>query len=579
MNNKAKRKDILVPSYKMVEDFLGLSQRILMFAGQDNTRIEFLRGISTAIQNFCGCDLVEFCIEEDETQYYWKAVFNPNESFTYKLMPRIRCDIGSMQQIEMQPDHPNFCISLLARQLKNELPGVTDNGSFWTGDSENPFIFPDDNESNQINIHIGEGYNSIVLVPFDINENNQGTLQLKSLKKYHFTENEVEFFEGISRILGMVVVYRRTRAAMAERVKELTCLYEISQIVNQPGRTLEELLQAFVELLPPALKYPDNAMARIAFDGKSYITKGFSQSKYTRKANLVISNSNRGLIEIAYREEEPTFVADPFLKEEERLLETVAHEISLIIEERETSKYKAMLQEQLRHSDRLATIGQLAAGVAHELNEPLGSILGFAQLIKKAGDLPNQSEEDIDRIVNASLHAREIVKRLLIFARQMPGKTDKVDLTKIVKEGLFFIESRIAKENIELELILAENLPVIAADPTQLHQVLVNLVVNALQSMDGDGKLAISTQFDEKNISLIIEDTGVGISKEMLPQIFNPFFTTKDVGQGTGLGLSVVHGIVTSHGGDIKVTSEVGIGSRFEVIIPISSDMDEKDKL
>ncbi|MCD6217918.1 hypothetical protein J7L05_08680 [bacterium] len=579
MNNKAKRKDILVPSYKMVEDFLALSQRILMFAGQDNTRIEFLRGVSTVIQNFCGCDVVEFCIEEDVTQYYWKAVFSPDESFTYELMPRICCDIDNLMNIEMQLDHPNFCISLLARQLNNNLPGVTNNGSFWTGDAENPFIFPDADESNQISFHIGEGYNSIVLIPFETNENNQGILQLKSLKKYHFTENEVEFFEGISRILGMVVVYRRTRAAMVERVKELTCLYEISQIVNQPGRTLEELLQAFVELLPPAMKYPGIAMARIVFDKKSYITKGFSPSKYTRNANLVVSNSNRGFIEVAYREEEPIFVADPFLKEEERLLETVAHEISLIIEERETSKYKAMLQEQLRHSDRLATIGQLAAGVAHELNEPLGSILGFAQLIKKAGDLPNQSEEDIDRIVNASLHAREIVKRLLIFARQMPGKTDKVDLNKIVREGLYFIESRIARENIELEINLADNLPVIAADPTQLHQVLVNLVVNALQSLYGEGKLIISTEFDENNISLIIEDTGAGISRELLPQIFNPFFTTKDVGQGTGLGLSVVHGIVTSHGGDIRVTSEEGVGSRFEVKIPISSDMDEKDEL
>lgn len=147
------------------------------------------------------------------------------------------------------------------------------------------------------------------------------------------------------------------------------------------------------------------------------------------------------------------------------MLDTVARQVALIIERRQTEEDKLKLQEQLRHADRLATIGQLAAGVAHELNEPLGSILGFAQLAKKCPGLPKQAEQDIEKIVNASLHAREVVKKLLIFARQMPTQKTKVNLNQIVEEGLYFLESRCVKQGIKLIRSLSPNLPEITADP------------------------------------------------------------------------------------------------------------------
>ena len=240
----------------------------------------------------------------------------------------------------------------------------------------------------------------------------------------------------------------------------------------------------------------------------------------------------------------------------------------MIIEGHEAAEYKARVQEQLRHADRLVTIGQLAAGVAHELNEPLGGILGFAQLIQKSCELPEQSKRDLEKIVLASLHAREIVKKLLIFARQMPAKVGEVNLNKLVKEGLYFIESRFAKEGIEYEVKLSDDMPNIIADMSQLHQVLVNLTVNAIQAMPNGGKLTIQTYFDFDNVTLVVEDTGVGMSEEIIKQIFIPFFTTKDDAHGTGLGLPVVHGIVISHGGTIDVESKSGVGSKFIVKLP-----------
>jgi signal transduction histidine kinase len=337
---------------------------------------------------------------------------------------------------------------------------------------------------------------------------------------------------------------------------------------------LEEILHSIVELLPPAWLYPEIAFAEIILDDHSYSTPGFGEGKHQLMADIIVSGERRGRVKVVYLEEKPELDEGPFLKEERNLIDTIAREVAMIITRRQAEQDKLKLQEQLRHAERLATIGQLATGVAHELNEPLGNILGFAQLARKCPGLPKQVEQDIEKISTASLNAREVVKKLLIFARQMPPKKTKVNLNQLVEEGLSFFESRCVKEGIELACSLSPDLPEVAVDPSQLNQVLVNLIVNALQAMPKGGRLIIRTLTDKEHILLIVEDTGIGMSEEVMKQIFTPFFTTKDVGQGTGLGLPVVHGIVTSHGGSIQVESKVNQGTRFEIQLPVTESQD-----
>jgi two-component system, NtrC family, sensor kinase len=260
----------------------------------------------------------------------------------------------------------------------------------------------------------------------------------------------------------------------------------------------------------------------------------------------------------------------PFLLEEQKLIDIVALEVSMLVERREAEQLQSKLEEQLRHADRLATIGQLAAGVAHEINEPLANVLGFAQLARKAPAIPEQVAADLDKIVTNCLHAREVIQKLLTFAHQMPPSMASLDLNQIVNDGLYFLESRCAKADIELLRILDSELPVIRADATQLHQVLINLVVNAIQAMPSGGKLTIRTTRQREHVQLTVSDTGVGMSDDVQKNIFTPFFTTKDVDEGTGLGLAVVHGIVTAHGGSIRVQSKLGHGATFDVELPIS---------
>ena len=359
-------------------------------------------------------------------------------------------------------------------------------------------------------------------------------------------------------------------AALRERVKELTCLYSLAQLAQRPDVTLEQILQGTVKLLPPAWQYPEITAARITLDGQTYYSRNFTEDGQTQSAPIVINGRHRGSIDVAYTERRPELDEGPFLKDERSLIDAIGRHLSLIIERRQAEEDRLRLQEQLRHADRLATIGQLSAGVAHELNEPLGNILGFAQLAQRQPALPEQVAQDLEKIVATCLHARQIITNLMLFSRQTPPQRSRVNLNAVVEEGLYLLEPQCAKNSISVARDLARDLPQITADASQLRQVLVNLAVNAIHAMPAGGKLEVGTRAADDRVVLTVRDDGIGMSEQVLKEIFIPFFTTKDVNEGTGLGLPVVHGIVTSHGGAIRVESSPGRGARFDVALPLA---------
>jgi len=356
---------------------------------------------------------------------------------------------------------------------------------------------------------------------------------------------------------------------LLERIKELSCLYGIARLAAETNLSIDAVLDGIVEVLPAAWLYPDTACARIVLDDRSCSTSNYTRrARHRQRAPIVIDGRKRGYVEVAYPEEKPGRDEGPFLREERALLDTVAREVAAIVMRREAEMDKLKLEEQLRHADRLATIGQLAAGVAHELNEPLGHILGFAQLVQKCPGLPIQAKADVARILSTSLYAREIVKKLLIFSRQISPQKTRVNLNHLVRNGLNLLEFRCAGDGIAVHCSLSPDLPEIDADPSQLTQVFVNLIVNAIQAMPSGGRLTIRTLKERGKVCLIIEDTGAGMDSEVLQKIFTPFFTTKDVGLGTGLGLPVAHGIIAAHGGSIKVESKVDEGTTCRIQLP-----------
>lgn len=359
-----------------------------------------------------------------------------------------------------------------------------------------------------------------------------------------------------------------TELARRERVKELQCLYAVSQVIAEPSLRREDRIRRIVAVLPEAWQFPDLAVARITLDNQATTSSWYEALRAVHSAELVVEGRARGLVEVGYTSLPPAERDDPFLVEERSLLENVAHQLSLYITREEGAERRKLLEAQLRHADRLATIGQLAAGVAHEMNEPLSSILGFAQLALKNADVPQPVADDLREIVASSLRAREIVKKLLLFARQTPPSKRACSLNRVVDEALFLLEAGGQKHSVAFARRLTDELPEVEADPTQLRQVVVNLVVNAMQAIRDQGRIEVETRFGGDYVELVVADTGCGMTPEVLKQVFNPFYTTKDVGEGTGLGLSVVHGIIVAHGGTIQATSEPGKGSRFVVRVP-----------
>jgi C4-dicarboxylate-specific signal transduction histidine kinase len=352
---------------------------------------------------------------------------------------------------------------------------------------------------------------------------------------------------------------------MRERVKELSCMYSISQSVVAQ-KTLNEILNDVVEFVPNSWQYPVITRCRIYLDSKEYISESFEKTIWKQSSDIHVDGKKRGFIEVYYLEKCPDSDEGVFLKEERNLIDSIARTLSGIVKSKEGEEEKEKLEAQLLHADRLATIGQLASGIAHELNEPLGNILGFAQLAQKVEGLPSQAISDLEKIDAAAIHAREIIRKLMAFARQTTPHREMVNINFLIKETIFFYETLCSKEGIELALDLEPNLPVILADAGQMKQVLTNLIINSMQAMPSGGKLDIKTSTFDQTVSIVIRDTGLGMSKEVMSKIFLPFFTTKDVNEGTGLGLAVVYGIVNSHKGKIKVDSTLGKGTTFELV-------------
>jgi len=550
---------------KLAEEFCALSRRILRAANLGVPRNEFTRIVLNEFLDFSDCDEVEMRINEGGR--YYRGVLNraARERFFFSIAPRQDLDSEEIFPGDEAEDvqFTEFCRELVLGKYDPTLPVFTTNGACWISDAAEPVKVQDRM------IKMPGEYRSFAILTFPIAEKSHGLVFLKSREPGYFKSYEVEFYQGVAQTLGVALADRRAQATLRERVKELTCLYELDRILSKDEMELNDALQAAVAKLPPAWLYSDIASAQIKLDEKVYATPAAGKAIYCQSAPIYVRGQERGSVAVFYHEKRPALDEGPFLKDERQLINAVAREIGIFVERREAKQEQARLEHQLRHADRLATIGQLAAGVAHELNEPLANILGFAQLVLKLPEIPKQAVKDIERIVRAALHAREVINKLMLFARVRPPQQVAVNLNSLVTDGLYFLRSRCAKAGIEVSLDLAQDLPEIAADPTQMHQVLVNLVVNAIQAMPSGGKLKIATVRKDAAISLIVEDTGVGMTEEVKAQIFVPFFTTKPVGEGTGLGLSVAHGIVSAHGGTINVESELGKGSRFEVVLPI----------
>ena len=242
---------------------------------------------------------------------------------------------------------------------------------------------------------------------------------------------------------------------------------------------------------------------------------------------------------------------------------------------RETLRMKKELERtqlQLLQSEKMASLGKLAAGVAHQLNNPLGGVTLFTKLVLEDYELPPGARDDLSRVLTDAERCRETVKELLEFTRQTRHLMRPHDVNQAISRTLFLLKNQSLFQDITIDTALDPQLPSSVCDIQQLNHMFMNIILNAAQAMEGKGRLTVRTSSppESGHVHIEIADTGPGIPPEVLPHIFDPFFTTKEEGAGTGLGLSLVYGIVENHGGRIKALSEPGQGATFVVDLPIT---------
>ena len=276
------------------------------------------------------------------------------------------------------------------------------------------------------------------------------------------------------------------------------------------------------------------------------------------------------------------------LKKSQVSMEEFVHGLELKVKERTDELLAA--RAEVAQGEKLAAVGQLASGIAHELNNPLTGVLTFTSLLRKKMKDGSQDADDLDLVIRETKRCASIIRRLLDFAREKVPVKGFFNLNQLIEDTVRFVDRPAALQQIEITINIDADLPQIWGDADLLKQVLLNILVNAQQAIDGPGKIVVEgrTYISKApvkpgvaplpGVEIVVKDTGCGISEANLLRIFDPFFTTKEVGKGTGLGLSVSYGIIKAHGGTLKVESIVGVGTTFRIYLPIKPPFDETER-
>jgi len=377
---------------------------------------------------------------------------------------------------------------------------------------------------------------------------------------------------------------------LEERMKELRCLYTIGAKIGSE-ESIEDLLKESTKALVRGVQYPEMTTSVIKLDGEKYTAKPPEENsvKNSLSCDIEVNGKMRGSVEVCYKEKMD------FISEERDLLNEVSRMLARAIERKELEKE---IEMQLLQADKLASLGQLVSGIAHEINNPNTFILGNIIIIEEAlkDILPildkyyekkpelkiarlkyNIFKENIPVLVNDILKGanriKSIVSDLRKFARRDEGLlNDDIDINLVVESCLRLVRNQI-KRNSEIKLEEALDIPLFKGNMQKLEQVIVNMLINASQAIEKErGTITILTGYEEskKEIRLEIKDNGKGMDENTVKQIFNPFFTTKRTRGGTGLGLSIAYGIIKEHRGRIDVDSEVNKGTAFIIHLPVN---------
>ncbi len=372
----------------------------------------------------------------------------------------------------------------------------------------------------------------------------------------------------------------RLQLALGERMKELRLMHFAARLLQSDRPFNHGVLSTLVAQMPAAWLYPEGCEARIKYRDIEVSTEGWRHHCLAYQTAKFATSAGKGVIEVAYLVERPPAAEGPFLTEERALIDSLAEMLGAYIERDLVEQERRRVEAELRQSQKMQALGTLAGGIAHDFNNILTAIVGHLEL--GFSDVPegHPVRAPLQAISRAGDRARDLVKRILLFSRKQEAERRVVTLAPVVEEAVRLLRASLPT-TIQIRTTYATDAPLVLADPGQIHQIVMNLGTNAGYAMSHHGGL-LSFEIDRIDVGdqplsanlkpgihacLSVRDTGTGMSPEVKERLFEPFFTTKGL-DGTGLGLSVVHGIVRDHEGAVVVDTEIGRGTCFQIYLP-----------
>ena len=362
--------------------------------------------------------------------------------------------------------------------------------------------------------------------------------------------------------------YISTEEILKERIKELTCLYDVSSALAKQDSAIEDKFDSICFILKNAWRFSEDSIVEFKLEHYYSTTNILPIDTIFQKVIIKIFDNDLGYIKVHYPSDK--FCNQHFLNDEEKLLKKVVTDITSFYEKHLNERKEILLKRSAERIDRLSILGEITAGIAHELNTPLGNILGFAEFINEKSK-EKQSQMDSAKIIKAAIYSREVVKKLMFFSCEMPQNMKFVKVIPILTEAVSLLRPNFVKASLRYEIDIEDFELEAQFDPIQFTQVLFNILINAIYASPLDTIIIIKTYTLENSFFVEVKDQGVGIDPNLKSKIFEPFFTTKPIGEGSGLGLSVVHGIVKSHKGDIITFDNKPKGTVFQVRLPLSN--------
>jgi signal transduction histidine kinase len=572
------------------EQCQNLASQVLELLNQTDSTIDLIKDILSLVKAATGFEAVGIRLREGEDFPYYETIGFSKEFVEAERYLCARDQTGELiRDSEGNPYLECMCGNIICGRTNPSLPFFTEGGSFWSNCTTELLASTteEDRQSRTRNRCNSAGYESVALIPLRYDNKNIGLLQLNDSRKNLFTANLIHFFEKFGSSVGIVLELKKREAEavrksqlaalaekkLRERIKELSCLYALSNLISRQLLNPEMLFEEAVELLPPAFQFPEITRGRLVFAEKQYMTCPFQETPWRLKSDILVRGEKAGFVEVFYSEKKPELDEGPFLREERQLLDEFATRLAEAAEQHRARHDEMLIAELGAKTEELE---HFAHTVSHDLKNPLNTIGGFTRRVQKLVDRDDLSRAGLhlDRIIEIVGQMEQRLNDLLHLARHghIVKPAVAISFMKVVREAVSILEERL--EQSEITMHIAPEFPMVVGDPGRLREVLENLLDNAVKYMrdQENPHIVIGVRKDVTPPVFYVRDNGCGIALEDTERVFDLFAQLRPGSKGAGAGLAIARRIIEALGGRIWAESEgPGKGSCFCFTLPTPS--------